>query len=356
MKIMSSLERCQAVLNGELPDRVPVVPQAFLVACETAGYKIGQINKTPKLLAESHIICQEKYGFDGCVIDVDDASLAEACGAKVIYREDGVAAVDESQPVLKNLRDFEDLKLPDPLKDARLPVWLETTERLVDAIGDHVFVMGRADQGPFSLACLLRGMEQFMMDLVLADPKDIKDLLEWCSEACIRFAKAQKDAGAHATSIGDASAGPNLISPDFYRNFALEPEKKVARAIKSYDIPYSVHICGNASQIIKDMASIKSKIIEVDWKVDMGMARQIIPHETVLMGNINPSDPLAIGKVQDVDSQAKSIIESTKGIGLFLSSGCAMGPNTRLENFKAMIDAPKKYGTYEQLLALQKKA
>lgn len=352
MKAMSSLERCQAVMNGQLPDRVPVVPQSFLLACETAGYKIGQINNNAKLLTQSHIICQEKYAYDGCIIDVDDASLAEACGAEVIYREDGVAAVDESKPVLKNLRDFEDLKLPDPLKDGRLPVWLETTERLVDAIGDYVFVMGRADQGPFSLACLLRGMEQFMMDLVLADPKDIQDLLDWCSEACIRFAKAQKDAGAHATSMGDASAGPNLISPEFYRNFALEPEKKVVKAVQDYGIPYSVHICGDASRILQDMASIHSKIIEVDWKVDMGTAREIFSDDTILVGNINPSDPLVIGTAQQVDAQAKKIIESTKGRGLFLSSGCAMGPNTNVDNFKAMIEASKKYGTYEHLLKL----
>ena len=55
---------------------------------------IGQINRNPRLLAEAQAFCQEKYGYDGCVIDIDDASLAEACGAKVIYREYAVAPVD----------------------------------------------------------------------------------------------------------------------------------------------------------------------------------------------------------------------------------------------------------------------
>ena len=71
MKEMTSLERCIAVLDGKISDRIPVVPQAFLFASNALGYDIGQINRNPKLLAKSHIVCQEKYGYDGCVIDVD---------------------------------------------------------------------------------------------------------------------------------------------------------------------------------------------------------------------------------------------------------------------------------------------
>ena len=78
MKTMTSLERCLAVLNGEIPDTLPVVPQCFMLAVETAGLRIGDINRNGKLMAKTHVISQEKYGFDGCVIDFDDASIAEA--------------------------------------------------------------------------------------------------------------------------------------------------------------------------------------------------------------------------------------------------------------------------------------
>ena len=54
---------------------------------------------------------QEKFGYDGIVVDVDDATLAEACGAKVQFREDDVAVVDESEPLLKSLKDVENLSL-----------------------------------------------------------------------------------------------------------------------------------------------------------------------------------------------------------------------------------------------------
>ena len=106
MKEMTSLQRCMAVLNGEVPDMLPVIPQSFMYAVETAGLKISDVNKDGRKMAQAHILSQEKYGYDGCVIDFDDASIAEAIGAKVIFREDEPATVDEEQPVLKDLRIF----------------------------------------------------------------------------------------------------------------------------------------------------------------------------------------------------------------------------------------------------------
>ena len=349
MKTMTSLERCLAVLNGEIPDMLPVVPQCFMVAVKTAGYKIGEVNHSGKLMAKAHIISQEKYGYDSCVVDFDVASIAEALGAKVIFRDDEPAVVDEDEQVLKDLRDVYELGEPDPFKIGRLNEWLEATRILVEEIGKDVFVMGRADQGPFSLACLLRGTTQFMMDLMIEDKKLINEVLDYCRRACVLFAKAQKDAGAHATSIGDALAGPNMISPEMYREFAFEPERRLVEEVQAYGIPFSIHICGNTDAIISDMGATGAKILEVDWQLDMQKAREEVPLSTVLMGNINPSFPLVHGTPQDVEDAVKNVITATKGRSLFVSSGCAMGSNTPEENFKALIAATRKYGSYEEI-------
>lgn len=71
-------------------------------------------------MAESHLLCQEKYGYDGCVIGLDDATLAEACGARGIYREQDVASVNEHTPTLEDLQEIDDLKLLESLKDGRI--------------------------------------------------------------------------------------------------------------------------------------------------------------------------------------------------------------------------------------------
>jgi uroporphyrinogen decarboxylase len=123
--------------------------------------------------------------------------------------------------------------------------------------------------------------------------------------------------------------------------------------VQDYGIPLSIHICGNTTSIIPQMTATGARILEIDWQVDMGKAREQIPPETILMGNINPSHPAVFGTERDVEDAVRKIITSTKGRGVFVSTGCAMGRNTPPENFRAMIEATKKFGTREMILSLQ---
>jgi len=189
-----------------------------------------------------------------------------------------------------------------------------------------------------------------MMDLMTEDEQLIADVIDYCRKVSVAFAKAQKDAGAHATSIGDALAGPNLISPEMYRQFAFEPEKKLIKEVQDYGIPFSLHICGNTNSIIEDMGKTGAKIIEIDWELDMKNARALLPETTVLMGNIDPSNPLVFGTPNDVDLAVKNLIAATKGRGHFVSSGCALGRNTPSANVIALVAAARKYGSYEKLM------
>lgn len=350
---MTSKERCQTVLNGGVADFIPIIPQAFMFAIETAGMQIKDVTYSGKNMANAHIISQEKYGYDGCVIDFDDATIAEAIGATVIFRDDEPAIVDEHKPFWTSLSDVYNTPMPDLLNSGRICHWLEATSILNNAIGKDVFIMGRADQGPFAVASLLRGTENFMMDLITEDSKVVHDAIEFCRKVCKEFARLQKEAGAHITSIGDALAGPNLISPDMYRQFAWGPEKQLISEVQSeFDIPFSLHICGDTNKIIEDMGRTTAKVIEIDWKLDMAFARRVLPETTVLMGNIDPSFPLVLGNEKDVEEGVKNVINMTRGKGLFMSSGCAMGRNTPESNLKAMIKATREYGSYDAVMTM----
>ena len=45
--------------------------------------------------------------------------------------------------------------------------------------------------------------------------------------------------------------------------------------------------------------------------------------------------------------QAKDILEKTAGRGIILSSGCALGANTKPENMQALVQAAKQYGCFD---------
>jgi uroporphyrinogen decarboxylase len=113
--------------------------------------------------------------------------------------------------------------------------------------------------------------------------------------------------------------------------------------VQAAGIPLSIHICGNTDGIIGDMGGTGARLLEVDWQLDMAKARALVPRTTVLMGNVNPSDPLAFRTPEQVEIQARRVIEATGGRGLFLSSGCAMGRNTPPQNLRALVAAAAKF-------------
>ena len=137
-----------------------------------------------------------------------------------------------------------------------------------------------------------------------------------------------------------------------YRQFAFWPEKELVREVQSYGIPMSLHICGDTNKIIEDMGRTGAGIIEIDWKLDMKKARKLLPESAVLMGNVNPSDPLVLGSPDDVRQAVRQVIEDTGGRRLFISSGCALGRNTPPENLMAMIGGAREYGSYDRLMQL----
>ena len=65
-------------------------------------------------------------------------------------------------------------------------------------------------------------------------------------------------------------------------------------------------------------------------------------------------DPMCIGTPEKVRGCVRELIEKTRGRGIILSSGCALGANTKPENMAALVESAKLYGTREQLEELQK--
>jgi uroporphyrinogen-III decarboxylase len=59
---MNSRQRVQAVLDGRLPDRVPVCLHNFLPAAREAGITMQQYRTDPEAVVRAHLSAYEKYG------------------------------------------------------------------------------------------------------------------------------------------------------------------------------------------------------------------------------------------------------------------------------------------------------
>jgi Uroporphyrinogen-III decarboxylase len=346
MSDMTSLERCLAALRWKKPDRIPVVPQNSDMAIHLAGFDMIEASKDGRKIALALLESQMKFGYDGHFLGPDAAILAEALGCKIGYRKDDPPAV--TGPVLEKLEDIDKLKMVDPYKDGRMPQWLKALEILKERSGDRVLIIGRADQGAFSLACLLRGMDQLMMDIAMGESDElIHKLLNFCNLCHIEFARAIQQAGAHVTTCGDAYGGPSIIGALNYAKYVFPYEKAAAATIQhEIGIPYTIHICGCTNPIADKWPETGAAAFEVDHKTDVSLLRKATLGKNTIIGNLD-TDMLTRGTPQDVEKACHVLFDMMMPqSGFLLSSGCSMLANTKAENLSAMVEAARKFGVY----------
>jgi MtaA/CmuA family methyltransferase len=252
------------------------------------------------------------------------------------------------EPAIRSLDEVDRLRVPDPETDPILKELLKATRIVAREVGQNAFVMGRADQGPFSLASEIRGMEQFMMDLALGEqPEQIHKLLDYCRKVVTRFALAQVAQGAHCTSIGDSPSGPDVLSPRFYRKFAWPYVKQMADDLTAQGVLLSYHICGNATPILPDMVSSGAPMIEIDQKADKQAAKSAARGKAALIGPVDPNTVMALGTPAEVVDACREAIQIlSPGGGFILGPGCALPATTPDENIHAMVEAARRFGKY----------
>lgn len=344
---MNSIERTLQTLTHKPPDRVPVDLHNFMVTARMMGVEsYADFFRDGEAMAEGQIKAWRRFGHDVLLVENGTAALAEACGVQVQYQSNSAPVA--KQPAINNLDEVDNLKLPDPYKDPLLSELLKATRIVVEEIGDQAFIIGRADQGPFSLASEIRGMDNFMMDLALEEkPDQLHKLLDFCRQAVLRYALAQIEQGAHCTSIGDSPSGPDLISPVYYRKYAYPYVKQLVNDLTAKGVTLAYHICGNSTPIIADMVSTGATIIEIDQKADMQACKEAARGRATLLGPVDPSEVMANGTPESVTQKCRQAIEIlAPGGGFILGPGCALPATTPDENIDALVESAKMYGSY----------
>ncbi|UCF37345.1 MAG: uroporphyrinogen decarboxylase family protein [Acidobacteriota bacterium] len=335
---MNGFQRIMAALSGRNPDRVPVMLHNFMLAAREYGVSQQQFRSSPRTIARAMIQAVETYELDGVLVDIDTATLAGAVGVPVDFPEDEPARAIIG--CLDSLEEVPDLGEPQIRGDLRIETWLEAVRLLVDHFKDEVLIRGNCDQAPFSLASMMRTPSLWMMDL-LDDRfrEELEQLLQYCTRAVIQFVELMDQAGAHVLSNGDSPAGPDMISPQMYREFALPYEKQVVEAAHRLGKPYVLHICGRTDPILDSMVETGADGFEFDQRTDSREAGRVLADRATFFGNIDPSGILRFGSVREVQSATRELIRQFKSNPRFvLNAGCAIPPDTPVENIRAMVE------------------
>lgn len=340
--LANSKQLVSATLAGQLVPRAVSGPLAVHWCAKSAGTSLRDYTLNSQVLADCVIRYWEHFRPDAIWLSADTWVSAQAMGAAVAFPGDDQPLGGTGEPLVRCASDIERIPPPDPATQGRYPLMLDALQRIKRAIGDEVFIVACFDQYPFSLACALMGIER-AMTAAIEQRALLESLMDRCSEYTIAYAPALAHAGADMLSGGDSPAG--LLGPRLYRELALPYEQRVIDAIKSYVLlPVSLHICGNTTSILSDMAQAGADVLELDHQVGLSIACRAVGPDTTIWGNLDPVALLARATPREVQRATRAAFDQMKACGhrkFVLSSGCTLALQTPEVNVRAMLDAAR---------------
>jgi uroporphyrinogen decarboxylase len=220
----------EAVLRCDAPGRRPLfLPAIYEHKAWFIGSTPTAISRDADLLTRALLAEFEAIGPDALAVGVDVYNLeAEAVGCEVTFYEGSDTSIPGITPGNHTFEVGDDLqaaKLPNPLKDGRMPVNLEAARRVRRELGDDYWIRG-AVSGPFSLAVSLVGAETLFL-ACFDRPEWVHGLLAYAGRLIKEFGKGYIDAGAELIMF-DSQASPELLSPQMFEEFVLPVTQDLA--------------------------------------------------------------------------------------------------------------------------------
>lgn len=331
---MTGRERVLALLAGEKPDSLPLMPITMMFAAEQAGVNYRDYASDFRVLVETQLRVAEQFDFDYVSCISDPGREAADCGATVVFFDDQPPAIDESHARLANKADLASLTIPDPLGGGRMYDRVKAAALFKGRVGRDKLIEGWVE-GPCAEGADLRGINTLMMDFY-DDPVFINDLFAFNVEMGIAFAKAQVEAGADSIGVGDAAA--SLVGPQIYEEFVFPHEKRLVDALHAMGTKVRLHICGNTTSILAGMGRLGCEIVDLDYMASLAAGREAMGPEQVLLGNMDPVSILKNGSVQLV---AETIAHCHRDAGdpYIVGAGCEVPRGTPVEN----VDVLREY-------------
>lgn len=277
-----------------------------------------------------------------CVL-ADLAAEAEACGCKISLPDDALPSVIEHLP-LETVADIEKLRVPDPERDGRLPVFLEATRLFSRRFA--LPQMGIAT-GPFTLAAELMGVDVIARK-ILKEPPLVHALMEYALKVTQRYSLALVEAGVDSFGLGEPTA--SLLSAKAFRGFILP---YLQRYVQAVPVPIVIHVCGKANHLVELLCETGAAGMSLDAPTDITLLKERVPPEVMIFGNLSPVEAIMMNNPEEVRNATHRLMQAMEDFPNFgVMSGCDLPLDTPLANVAAMIRAIKEYRPGSQLAAI----
>jgi len=332
----------EAVLRCAAPRRVPLfLPAIYEHKAWFIGSTPSAISRDADLLTRALLAEFEAIGPDALAVGVDVYNLeAESVGCTVTFYEGTDTSIPGIKPgnhVVHVGADLSQARLPNPLKDGRMPVNITAARNVRKALGDDYWLRG-AISGPFSLAISLVGAEALFL-ACLDQPEWVQSVLEYSGRIIKEFSKAYIDAGAELI-VFDSQASPELLSPSMYEEFVLPVTQEFvtwARGQGVRDLP--LIIGGNTTPIAPLLAQTGANNLLCDFTGDFDeWAAVCREHGRAFRRNISPR-LIETGSPEEIYAVAAREIARGKDLPGFIMGTAVVPFGTPTANVLAIKQA-----------------
>jgi [methyl-Co(III) methanol-specific corrinoid protein]:coenzyme M methyltransferase len=327
---MNGVNRFLRVLAQQPVDRAPVVGVTSVVTLDLmrqVGTRWPDAHHDPEQMvragAAAHVVC----GLESVKVPFDMTVEAGALGADIDY------GTEATLPKIHALRfeDPEEFTFGDAvLAQGRYPVVLEAIRIARSRHGETTPVISSM-LGPFTLSGCLFGVETLLIWMI-EEPEKVQAALTTATRLVALYIRAQFEAGAHAVQMSEPTASGDLISPAQYLEHVAPFHRELAAGT---DHPLITHICGNITRHLPHLAAVGFRGVSFDAKTDIGAACTHLKGKVALIGYV-PTSLLRDGSPEEARVASQQCL--VEGVDA-LNAGCAVVPDTPLENIRAMIAA-----------------
>jgi len=367
-------------MASRTPDRVPVMCQMSI------GHMLLQTGVSPSVFwnsgeqfARGLVALRRVYRFDGILVSLHGhdpawerkiSSLKKENGAEVVVWRNGDRTVfpPDDLPMHYPVREkppaavagFDPGSLPETIdfipvsQGLEFPLDPDHRFDVIDAIikeeGERFSIHGEITS-PFDYFLNLFGFSEGFIGL-LENPDRARAILDRLTGALERLTLEMAGRGVDAIKVSSPYAGAGFISPQFYREFVLPFERRLAGAARARGVPAYIHTCGAIHDRLEMMVEAGFAGLEcLDppplGNVELADAKRRLAGKAFIKGNIDPVNILLAGTADAVRQDALRRLATGKpGGGYILSTACSIAPLTRKENVEILARAAADAGRY----------
>ncbi len=254
----------------------------------------------------------------------------------------------------KPIRNIEDLEVAikyEPPMNRDYPEKVKDMVTKVKAyLGNYGITSVWVPGGSFNAASNLINLDM-LYSLFLTDKIFFEKLMGFCIKRTFPFIEAICNSGVDTVSIGGNVPG-GFLGPKIYEEYALPYEKKYIEFAKSKGVKTIYHNCGQIMGLIDSYKKLGSDIVEPFSPPPLGdgdlkEAKEKANGKFVIIGNVDQVNVLQKGSTNLVREVTKKTVEIGKTEGKYiLQSADYLEYDTPMDNVKAYIETGIKYGRY----------